>query len=87
MQASLYRFKSRIVKNAHTAITAITQALQQTAVHNDALDFNENMFSCCEDNEVNSPGYIYYFSFRSLKVSLSRIAFALFFFVRMTNHS
>ena len=78
MQASLYRFKSSIVNSAHTATTAIMNALQHTAVDDDEFDFNENMFPCCEENEVNSPGKINLSNFNCLEVLLTRFLFKFF---------
>ena len=78
MQASLYRFKSSIVNSAHTATNAIMNALQHTAVDEDELDFNENMFPCCEENEVNSPGKINLTNFNHLEVFLMQFLFTFF---------
>ena len=75
MQASLYRFKSSIVNSAHTATSAIMNALKHTAVDDDELDFNENMFPCCEENEVNSPGRINLIEFNLLEEFLIRFFF------------
>ena len=78
MQASLYRFKSPIVNNAHTAITTITHALQHTAVSDVTLNFNENMFPCCEDNEVNTPGKVNVSYSHHIPVFILRIVLAVF---------
>ena len=75
MQASLYRFKSSIVDSAHTATSAIMNALQHTAVDDDELDFNENMFPCCEENEVNNPGRINLIDFNLIEVFLIRFLY------------